>query len=314
MPLYMVSKLRIVIALGGNALGSDPITQLNNAKLTAKMILPIIRDGHEVIITHGNGPQVGLINLAFQEGGKINSKVYNMPFSECNAMSEGYIAYHLKESIQNEINKENLGKSVSSLVTTVLVDKSDPAFLNPTKPIGSFYKAEEIKDLPYTFKEDSGRGYRRVIASPKPIKILEEEEIKTLSSSGFIVICCGGGGIPVITNNNNEIEGIDAVIDKDYVSSLLASEVNADCLLILTAVKNAKINFNKPNEEDLFKVKTSKIKEYLKNGEFGEGSMKPKIEASLNFLNNKKDGIAIITDIESAYDALNMKSGTIMEN
>ncbi len=305
--------MRIVIALGGNALGSDPISQLNNAKLTAKKILPIIKDGHEVIITHGNGPQVGLINLAFEEGKKINSKVYDMPFSECSAMSEGYIAYHLKESIQNELIKENVGKSVSALVTTVLVDKNDPAFLNPTKPIGSFYSYDEIKDSPFPFKEDSGRGYRRVIASPKPVKILEEEEIKTLISNGFIVISCGGGGIPII-KENNEIKGIDAVIDKDYVSSKLASDIDADCLLILTAVKNAKINFNKENEEDLFKVKREKMEEYLKNGEFKDGSMKPKVEASLNFLKNRKSGIAIITDIENAYDALNLKTGTIMEN
>ena len=305
--------MRIVIALGGNALGNDPITQLNNAKLTAKKIIPIIKEGHEVIITHGNGPQVGLINLAFEEGKKVNKKVYDMPFSECSAMSEGYIAYHLKESIQNEINKAKLNKSISSLITTVVVDKNDPAFLNPTKPIGSFYTYDEIKDMPFPFKEDSGRGYRRVIASPKPVKILEEEEIRTLISNGFIVISCGGGGIPVIINEDNSISGIDAVIDKDYVSSKLASDINADILLIITSIKNAKINFNKPNEKDLFKVKVDEMEEYLKNGEFKDGSMKPKVEASINFVKNTKGGKAIITDIENAYNALNLKCGTIVE-
>lgn len=306
--------MRIVIALGGNALGSDPLSQLRNAKLTASKILPIIKDGHEVIITHGNGPQVGLINLAFSEGKANNPKVSDMPFSECSAMSEGYIAYHLKESLQNELNKENLNKSVSALITTVVVDKNDPAFNNPTKPIGSFYPYEEIKNLGVPFKEDSGRGYRRVIASPKPVEILEEEEIKTLISNGFIVISCGGGGIPVIKNDDNTIEGIDAVIDKDYVSSLLASNIKADVLLILTAIKNAKINFNNDNEKELFKVKKEDVIKYLNNNEFGEGSMKPKVEASINFLNNNKNGVAIITDIENAYDALNKKTGTIMEN
>ncbi len=306
--------MRIVIALGGNALGNDPITQKKNAELTAKNIIPIIKDGHEVIITHGNGPQVGLINLAFSEGGKINDKVYNMPFPECGAMSEGYIGYHLKESFQNELNKENIDKSVSTIITTVLVDKKDDAFNHPTKPIGSFYSLDEIKKMNVDYMEDSGRGYRRVFASPNPVKILEEKEIDTLVNKGFIVICAGGGGIPVVLNDNNMIEGIDAVIDKDYASSLLASSIGADILLILTAVESVKINYKKENEISLGKVKKCVIEEYLKNNEFGEGSMKPKVIASLRFLEKSKDAKAIITDIESAYDALNGLKGTIMEN
>ena len=306
--------MRIVIALGGNALGNDPITQKKNAILTAKSIIPIIKDGNEVIITHGNGPQVGLINLAFSEGLKINNKVYPMPFPECGAMSEGYIGYHLKEALQNELNKANIDKSVSTIISTVLVDKNDEAFNHPTKPIGSFYTLDEIKKMNVSYMEDSGRGYRRVIASPDPVKILEEKEIDTLVNKGFIVICAGGGGIPVILNQDNMIEGVDAVIDKDYASSLLASSINADILLILTAVESVKINYKKENEVSLGKVKKCVIEEYLKDNQFGEGSMKPKVIASLRFLNNNIRGKAIITDIESAYLALKGLKGTIMEN
>ena len=306
--------MRIVIALGGNALGNDPITQKKNAILTAKSIIPIIKDGNEVIITHGNGPQVGLINLAFSEGLKINNKVYPMPFPECGAMSEGYIGYHLKEALQNELNKANIDKSVSTIISTVLVDKNDEAFNHPTKPIGSFYTLDEIKKMNVSYMEDSGRGYRRVIASPDPVKILEEKEIDTLVNKGFIVICAGGGGIPVILNQDNMIEGVDAVIDKDYASSLLASSINADILLILTAVESVKINYKKENEVSLGKVKKCVIEEYLKDNQFGEGSMKPKVIASLRFLNNNVHSKAIITDIESAYLALKGLKGTIMEN
>lgn len=305
--------MKIVIALGGNALGQTPTEQFNNAKLTAKYIVPIIKEGHEVVLTHGNGPQVGLINLAFSESSKINSKVSEMPFSECSAMSEGYIAYHLSLALTNELYKNGINKKVTSLITNVLVDEADPAFLNPTKPIGNFYTYDEIKDSPYPFKEDSGRGYRRVIASPKPVKILEENEVNTLLKEGYIVITCGGGGIPVIKDHNG-YRGIDAVIDKDYASSKLASDINADKFLILTTVKNAKINFNKPNELELFKISSKELEMHLLNGEFKDGSMKPKVEACLNYLKSKKDGVAIITDIDNALNALNGLEGTIVEN
>lgn len=305
--------MRIVIALGGNALGLTPQEQKENAILTAKYIAPIIKAGHEVILTHGNGPQVGLINLAFEEGKNVNSKVYEMPFAECGAMSQGYIAYHLANALKNEFNQDGINKEVLPIVTHVLVDKNDPAFLNPTKPIGSFYTREEALSLPFPTKEDSGRGYRRVIASPKPVRIIEEAGIKSLINAGFIVISCGGGGIPVV-NEDNKLIGIDAVIDKDFASSKLASDIDADMLLILTAVKCAKINFNKENEKDLKEISKEDMEAYLNNNEFKEGSMKPKVIASLNFLNSNKKRTAAITDIIHANDAVNFKEGTIIKN
>lgn len=304
--------MKIVIALGGNALGSNVNEQKEKVKLTAEKIVPLIKEGHEIIITHGNGPQVGLINLAFLEGKKNNNKVCDMPFCECGAMSEGYIGYHLQNALKNELTKANINKNVVSLITQIEVDKNDSAFLNPTKPIGPFYTLEEITKLEYDFKEDAGRGYRRVIASPKPIKILEEKAISALAKDN-IVIACGGGGIPVI-NNNGMYEGIDAVIDKDFASSLLARNIDYDCLLILTAVDNVKINFNKPNEVALGLIKVSEVEKYNTLGHFLSGSMKPKIEASLEFVKKSQKRMAIITSIENALDAINMKKGTIIVN
>ena len=301
--------MRIVIALGGNALGNTPQEQKANAILTAKKIVPIIKDGHEVIITHGNGPQVGLINLAFTEGNKVNDRVYEMPFSECGAMSEGYIGYHLQNSLQNELRKEGINKGVVSVVTQVEVDINDPAFKNPTKPIGSFYSKKDALKLPFPVKEDAGRGYRRVIASPKPVKVLEEDAIKDLIKSGNIVIACGGGGIPVI-KNGDLYQGIDAVIDKDFASSKLASDIKSDYLLILTAVSNVAINFNKPDQIYLDEVSLDTVIKYNEEGHFLSGSMKPKVEASIEFIKNNPKGVAIITSIEEAYDALLGKSGT----
>jgi len=293
--------MRIVIALGGNALGNNPIEQKQNTDLLAKSVTNLIKQGHQIIFTHGNGPQVGLINLAFEEAKKVNSKVCDMPFSECGAMSQGYIGYHLQNSLLNEFKNCGIEKSVVSLITQVLVDKNDLAFKDPSKPIGSFYSKEEAAKLPYSTKEDSNRGYRRVIASPKPIAVIEKDQIVTLLNSGFIVISCGGGGIPVI-NDNNKLIGIDAVIDKDLSSAKLASDINADILLILTAVENACINFGKPNEVKLENVTKNLIDSYLNNNEFAPGSMKPKIQACLNFLDNNKKAVAIITSIENATE------------
>ena len=305
--------MKIVIALGGNALGETPTEQLKNAKITAKTILPIIKDGHEVVFTHGNGPQVGLINLAFTEGNKINDKVYEMGFPECGAMSQGYIGYHLQNAIQNELNLSSINKNVISLITQVEVSKDDEAFKNPTKPIGSFYSKEEASKMPYIMKEDASRGYRRVVASPKPTRVVEEKEIESLINNGFIVISCGGGGIPVVKENNTYI-GVDAVIDKDYASSKLAADIKADMLLILTAVSEAKINFKKENEEVLRNVTKDEMIKYNDEGHFLSGSMKPKVEACIAFLNESDKGIAIITSIEKAYDAVNLKAGTIIRN
>lgn len=304
----------IVIALGGNALGIDPKEQRKNVSICAKYLAQIINTNNKVIITHGNGPQVGLINLAFSTGHKIDSNIYEMEFSECGAMSQAYIGYHLTEAINNELKKINSNKKLINILTNVLVDKDDKAFQNPTKPIGPFLSKDEALKFPYPTKEDSGRGYRRVIASPKPIKIIEEDQIETLINNDYTVICCGGGGIPVIETPQG-LKGIDAVIDKDYASSTLANNIDADMLIILTQVENAKINFGKTNEQNLYNIKVSKINEYLQNDEFKAGSMKPKVEACINFINNQKQKkrIAVITDMKNLSGAINLEKGTIIE-
>ena len=301
--------MKIVIALGGNALGQTVDEQKQNAHLTAQKICEIIKEGHDVIISHGNGPQVGLINLAFSEGKKVNAKVYDMPFSECGAMSQGYIGYHLQNALQNELDKEGINKKVATIITQVEVDKDDKAFLDPTKPIGSFYSKEEALKLGYPVKEDSGRGYRRVIASPKPVRIIEIDAINSLVNNGIIVIACGGGGIPVI-NNNGIYQGIDAVIDKDYASSKLASQVEADILLILTAVPCASVNYGQESQRPILNASFKEMEQYNQEGHFKAGSMKPKVEASIDFVKGGVNRKAIITSIEDASKALQGLSGT----
>lgn len=301
--------MRIVIALGGNALGNTPETQKEMASLTAKKIVPIIKAGHEVIITHGNGPQVGLINLAFSVGHKNDEKVYTMPFSECGAMSQGYIGYHLQNALQNELASQGIKKNVVTIVTQVEVDPNDIAFSNPTKPIGSFYTKEEAEKMPYCMKEDAGRGYRRVVPSPTPKKVIEQNTIESLIENGNIVITCGGGGIPVVRKNGKLI-GVDAVIDKDFVSSVLASSINSDYLLILTAVNNVAINYNTKNQKDLKVVTVKEMEKYNNEGHFYAGSMKPKVEACIDFVKNNNNSIAIITSIDEAYEALMGIKGT----
>lgn len=305
--------MRIVIALGGNALGQTPSEQIKNATLAAKPIAKMIAKGYEVVITHGNGPQVGLINLAFTEGNKLNDKVYMMPFPECNAMSEGYIGYHLQNCIKNELSLLDYNATICSINTQIEVDINDPAFDNPTKPIGGFYTKEEADKLPFTMKEDAGRGFRRVVASPLPKKIVELDAIKSLAEKGIITICCGGGGIPVV-NKDNKLVGVDAVIDKDFASALLAKDINADILMIITAVPNAILNFGKENEIILNKVSLKDIIKYNEEGHFKAGSMKPKVEACINFVSENKSGIAIITSIEEALNAIDNNAGTIIYN
>lgn len=306
--------MKIVIALGGNALGSTPEEQLKIVENTAKSIVDIIKDGHNVVITHGNGPQVGMINLASEYSSK-NGITPSFPFAECNAMSEGYIGYHLSQAITNELKKENIDKKCVTVITEVLVDKDDSAFLNPTKPIGSFYTKEESitlsKENNYIYKEDSGRGYRRVVPSPEPIDIVEKDVIKNLIDDGNIVIACGGGGIPVI-KENDKYKGIDAVIDKDKTSSLLASFIDADALLILTTVDKVCLNYGKDNEIKLSNLTISDIDKYIKNNEFAKGSMLPKIEACKKFTLSTGN-ISIITSLLSATDALKGESGTIIK-
>ena len=303
---------KILIALGGNALGKNPSEQLELVKKVSLIIVSLVEMGNEIVITHGNGPQVGMINLAFDNN---NSLGFSMPFAECNAMSEGYIGYHLQQSITNELRKRSIDKSCVSVITQVIVDKNDKAFLEPTKPIGNFYTKEESERLSlennYIYKEDAGRGYRRVVASPEPIDIVEKESINSLIDAGNIVIAVGGGGIPVV-NDNGILTGVDAVIDKDLSSSLLARLIDFDMLLILTNVEKVYLNYNKENEIGLDTLSVDDALKYIDDGEFAKGSMLPKIKACVSFVKqtNKQ---AIITSLLSAKDALEGKTGTLIK-
>ncbi|CEQ22102.1 carbamate kinase [Paraclostridium sordellii] len=306
----------LVIALGGNALGKDPKEQLKLVKNTSKIIVDLVEEGYKVIVSHGNGPQVGVINLAMDFSSNNGGNTPSFPFAECGAMSQGYIGYHLQQSIKEELNKRSIKMDVVSLITQVIVDKKDEAFLNPTKPVGMFYSKEEAKKISeekgYKFIEDSNRGYRRVVPSPKPQEILEADVIKKLSKE-CIVIAVGGGGIPVIKEENSYI-GVDAVIDKDKSSCKLAIDLGVDTLLILTAVENVYINYNKENQKAIDIMDIDLAKEYIKEGYFAKGSMLPKIEACIEFVENNKNSKAIITSLEKAKEALNGDTGTRIIN
>ena len=307
-------KKRIVIALGGNALGKTPEEQLKLVKKTAKNIVELALDGFDIIVTHGNGPQVGMINLAMETSHE-EGVTPSVPFAEVGAMSQGYIGYHLQQSIQKELLKHHMRKSCITLITQVLVDKEDPAFKNPTKPIGDFYtKAQALKltkEKGYVMKEDAGRGYRRVVASPKPVKIIESGIIRDLLEDHNIVIAAGGGGIPVVEKWNS-LRGIDAVIDKDLTSARLASEVKADIFLILTAVDKVYLNYGKEDQQGLNFMSLKEAKQYIEEGQFSEGSMLPKVEACMDFVRHRRTGQAIITSFDRSLDALLGKTGTVI--
>ncbi|MCS6131133.1 carbamate kinase [Clostridium botulinum] len=305
-------KKKIVIALGGNALGNTLKEQMTAIKTTAKAIVDLIEDGNEVVISHGNGPQVGMINVAMSELHKLDPKYSICPMSVCVAMSQGYIGYDLQNQIKEELLNRNISKNVSTVITQVEVDSKDEAFKNPTKPIGSFMTKEEaevaIKNGENVI-EDSGRGYRRVVASPKPVSIVEVGTIKSLIKDGQVVIACGGGGIPVIKEGNH-LKGVGAVIDKDFASCTLAKDLDADCLIILTAVEKVAINFGKENEQWLADVKVNDMKKYLEEGHFAPGSMKPKVEAGIEFASSKEGRYSLITLLEKAKDGITGKTGT----
>lgn len=307
-------KKLLVIALGGNALGNTPEKQLELVKNTAKSIVDLVEEGYNIVLTHGNGPQVGMINLAMQFSATEN-ETPDMPLAECGAMSQGYIGYHLQQSIQMELTKRHIRRNCVTLITQVLVDSKDKAFKNPTKPIGAFYTKEEAKELitknNYIMKEDAGRGYRRVIASPEPLKIIEGKTIKELLQKNSIVIAAGGGGIPVI-QKYNRLHGIDAVIDKDKTSARLALDLKADIFLVLTAVEKVCLNYNTPEEKKLDILTIKEAKEYIKQNEFKEGSMLPKVEACLTFVSHRRNGQAIITSLNKAKEALLGKTGTLI--
>lgn len=300
---------RIVVALGGNALGKTPSEQLNLVKSTAKSIVDIIEEGNEVIIAHGNGPQVGMINSAMES--------VDMPFPECGAMSQGYIGYHLQNSIRTELENRGIIKEVVTVITQVIVDKEDNAFDNPTKPIGTFFTEEDANKIAdekgFIFKEDAGRGYRRVVPSPMPIDVVEKNVVKTLLDAGHIVITVGGGGIPV-TKENGCLVGVPAVIDKDLASEKIAEILDADYLLILTVVEKVAINFKKPDQRDLAELSIEEAKKYADEGHFMKGSMLPKVLASVKFAESKKNRISIITSLHKAKEALKGESGTIIKH
>lgn len=304
-------KERIVLALGGNALGKTPADQLELVKETAKTIVDLQEDGYQVIVSHGNGPQVGMINLAFD----TSESVPFMPFAECGAMSQGYIGYHLQQAIGNELKKRKQAVGCITVITQVVVDQKDPAFSHPTKPVGSFYsqaEAEQIaKEKGFTFVEDAGRGYRRVVPSPLPVRIVELDQIRQLSETGNIVIACGGGGIPVLEDEIG-LTGIAAVIDKDRTSALLATELKADRLVILTAVDKVCLHFHQPDQKEIDAMNLTEAQKWLKQGEFAAGSMKPKVEACLDFVSMTGKG-ALITSLAKAREAIEGKTGTVIK-
>ena len=302
---------KLVIALGGNALGNTPYEQLRLVTETAKPIVDLIEAGNQVIIAHGNGPQVGMINLAMSTAANAKAIKSDMPFPECGAMSQGYIGYHLQNSIQNELKARGLKKSVATVVTQVLVDENDPAFSHPTKPIGAFYSKEEAEKIAaekgYTMVEDAGRGYRQVVPSPKPVDVVEKDMVNTLIDAGHVVITVGGGGIPVI-EKEGKLLGVPAVIDKDFASAKLAELVKADALVILTAVDRVSINWGKPNQTSLESMTCEEAERYCKEGHFAPGSMLPKVQAAMSFA--RTGGEAIIASLENAAAALRGESGT----
>ena len=308
---------RIVIALGGNALQSGDSAptaenQLEVVKQTAQHIAEISRRGYEMALVHGNGPQVGRIVLASEAAKDV---VPPMPFDVCGAMSQGYIGYHIQQALKYALAERNRNYPVVSLTTQVVVEQNDPAFENPTKPIGAFYSREEAQQLEqekgYVMREDSGRGWRRVVASPKPRRIVEIEAVRLLWDHA-IVITCGGGGVPVVEREDGTLQGVPAVIDKDLAAELLAEEVKADVLMILTEVEKVAIRFGKPDQQDLGHLSLAEAARYAEEGQFGVGSMLPKVQAAMKFVRAHPDKRAIITSLDKCLDALDGKTGTVV--
>ncbi|MBG9367470.1 carbamate kinase [Streptococcus sp. NLN64] len=312
-----MANRKIVIALGGNAiLSSDPSAAAQKAALveTAKHLVKLIKNGDELIITHGNGPQVG--NLLLQNLAADSEKNPAFPLDSLVAMTEGSIGFWLQNALENELTKEGINKEVASVITQVVVDKADPAFENLSKPIGPFYTEEEAKaeaaKTGATFKEDSGRGWRKVVASPKPVGIKEIGAIRTLLEAGGVVIAAGGGGVPVIQEEDGTLTGVEAVIDKDFASQTLAELVDADLFIVLTGVDYVFVNFNKPDQAKLKQVTVAELEQYIQEEQFAPGSMLPKVEAAIAFVNNKPESKAVITSLENLGALIESDSGTII--
>ena len=307
---------RLVIALGGNALGNTPEEQLGLVKITASTIVDLVEEGYDVVIGHGNGPQVGMVNLAFEYSAGNGGGTPAMPFPECGAMTQGYIGYHLQQAVQRELASRGLNVPCAAVVTQVVVDPNDSAFQRPTKPVGMFYTKEQadkiVAETGYTFVEDAGRGYRRVVPSPIPVKIVELPIVEHLVGTHSVVITVGGGGIPVVENGPGDYSGVAAVIDKDRASSRLALDLKADMLVILTAVEKVSVNFRKPDQKDLDCIGLDEARQYISEGHFAPGSMLPKVESCIEFVEKSNGGKALITSLEKAREALQGKTGTLI--
>ena len=306
---------RIVIALGGNALGKNLPEQMAAVKQTARAIADLIEEGHEVVVAHGNGPQVGMIQAAMAELTRSDPEKYiPCPLSVCVAMSQGYIGYDLQNALREELLDRGIVRGVSTVLTQVEVDPNDPAFQHPTKPIGSFMSREEaekmVAERGYDVVEDAGRGYRRVVASPKTVSIVEIDSIRDMVEAGLVVVACGGGGIPVFRSQGHHLKGAAAVIDKDFASCVLAQQLDADYLVILTAVEKVAVNFGKPDQQWLDSLTPAQARAYMDQGQFAPGSMLPKVQAAVQFAESKPGRSALITLLEKARDGIAGRTGT----
>ena len=306
---------RIVVALGGNALGESLPEQMAAVKKTARAIVDLIQEGHQVVIAHGNGPQVGMIQKAMAELTRAEPEKYiPCPLSVCVAMSQGYIGYDLQNALREELLDRGISKGVATVLTQVEVDPADPAFAHPTKPIGAFMTREEadrmVAERGYDVIEDAGRGWRRVVASPQPVSIIEIESIRDMVNAGLVVVACGGGGIPVYKTEGHHLKGAAAVIDKDFASCVLAQQVEADTLIILTAVEKVAVNFGKPDQKWLDELTPELARQYIAEGQFAPGSMLPKVEAAVKFAESAPGRSALITLLEKAKDGIHGRTGT----
>ncbi len=307
---------RIVVALGGNALGNTPAEQREKAEKAAETLAGLIEQGHEIVVAHGNGPQVGMINLGLSYAAQSGVIRAEIPFPECGAMSQGYIGYHLQNAVLRALRERGLEKNVCTVVTQVEVDAADPAFQNPSKPVGAFYSEAEAAARMAAgdgvYQEDAGRGWRRVVPSPQPVDIVEKESVLTLLRSGCVVVACGGGGIPVVKKGKGDYEGVAAVIDKDYASECLAEVISADFLFILTAVDRVCVNFKRPDQREVREMTADEAERYDAEGQFAPGSMLPKVRAAVKFARSAPGRRAVICSLEKATLALSGKSGTLV--
>ncbi|MFX0566153.1 carbamate kinase [Kosakonia cowanii] len=307
-------KKKIVLALGGNALGCDLAGQMQALQQTAQTIAELVAQGHQVVITHGNGPQVGMITLAFEAAARTEAHTPMLPMSVCVALSQGYIGYDLQNTLREALLARNLDIPVATVITQVEVAAGDAAFSQPDKPIGSFFSEAEAQALirqGYTMKEDAGRGYRRVVASPKPVDIIEKETVKALMAAGQVVITCGGGGIPVVREGQH-LRGVSAVIDKDWASATLAAMIDADMLIILTTVEKVALHFGKANQQLLDTLSVRDAERFIAEGHFAAGSMLPKVEAAVAFAHSRPGRQALITELRQAKAGIEGKTGTLI--